>query len=99
MPSPKWLVRLLGRLANGHFLVRHGRIASATARKSSPGPYGLCTIFDKELRKRNEKYTFQHAFNHKSNGQGGQSPARPGADALLAPDAPKRHELQAMHPN
>jgi hypothetical protein len=55
MPSPKWLVRLLGRLANGHFLVRHGRIASATARKSSPGPYGLSAIFHKELRKRNEK--------------------------------------------
>jgi hypothetical protein len=54
-PSSKWLVRLLGRLANGHFLVRHGRIASATARKSSPGPYGLSAIFHKELRKRNEK--------------------------------------------
>jgi hypothetical protein len=92
MPAPRWLVRLLGRLANEHFLVRHGHIASesqsfpsdalfysawkaadfavnrrsaagadgertasATAGNRSSDPYGFCAVFDKELRKRNEK--------------------------------------------
>ena len=40
MPAPRWLVRLLGRLANEHFLVRHGHML----RKASPSRAMLCSI-------------------------------------------------------
>jgi hypothetical protein len=64
MPSPKWLVRLPGRLANRHLFVRHGRIAS----KSFARTNGLKPLANLASRTR-RNVTFHHAFNRTAKTQ------------------------------